>query len=180
MSIDSALQNFVSEYVDCHQRNQHPLVIQFDENWPSKCYQQKGEQDEWIPWLPVKQTSDRHFEHFEKALEIKMDEQLKDYYTCFWSDNLNAQTPRGNLQLLMPWNDDDFERLQQNLVAHVLMKRRLGQEDTLFFAITDEDDFIVSVHNETGRVMLEQIGLEPQETLANSLIEFIQQLTPRL
>ncbi|GAC13338.1 SecY-interacting protein [Aliiglaciecola lipolytica] len=180
MSIVSALQSFVSEYVDYYQNNQQPLVIQYDKNWPSPCYQQNGEQDEWVNWRPILQTAPASFEHFEQALDLKMDEQLKQYYTCFWSDNLNANTERGNLQLLMPWNEEDFERLQKNLVAHVLMKRRLGQEETLFFAITDEDDFIVSVHNQSGKVMLEQVGLEPKETLAESLEEFIQQLSPRI
>ncbi|TRY30789.1 SecY-interacting protein [Aliiglaciecola sp. M165] len=180
MEIDSALERFVSEYVKVHQEQQIPLVNQFDSAWVSPCSEYQGEQDEWVPWLPVKQNNECHFDDFENALDIKMNPELARFFTCYFSDNLNAHTKRGDLQLLMPWNKDDFERLQQNLIAHVLMKRRLGQDDTLFFAVTDEEDFIISVHNPTGNVVLEQVGLEPKEILAQSLTQFVSQLRPKL
>lgn len=180
MDIHSALQRFVSEYVSLYQSKQKPMVIQYDSNWPSPCYQSKGDNDEWVAWQPVRQDHVMSLTDFENALDIKMNPQLIEYFTCFWSDNLNAQTSRGNLQLLFPWNEQDFDRLLQNLVAHVMMKRRLKQKDTLFFAVTDEDDFIISVDNQSGKVMLEQVGMEPQEVLADSLLAFIEQLTPRL
>lgn len=180
MDIQLALQNFVADYVTLHETKQQPMLIQYDSNWPSPCYQSKAEQDEWVAWKPMPQLQAPSLNDFEQALDISMDKQLAAYFTSIYSDNLNATTPRGDLQLLLPWNQQDFEQLQQNLIAHVLMKRRLEQDDTLFFAVTDEDDFILSVHNATGKVMLEQVGLEPKEVLANSLLEFIQQLTPRL
>ena len=86
--------------------------------------------------------------------------------------------PGGNLQLLLPWNQDDMVRLQQNLVGHVLMKRRLDQPETLFFAVTDEEDFILSVDNQSGEVVLEQVGLLPQEVLAPDLASFLASLEP--
>ncbi|GAA0856880.1 SecY-interacting protein [Aliiglaciecola litoralis] len=180
MDIQSALQRFVSDYVSLYQTEQKPMVIQYDSNWPSPCYQSKAEDNEWVGWQPVLQQQPMSLSDFENALDITMDKQLAAYFSCYWSDNLNAKTARGNLQLLLPWNEQDFERLQQNLIAHVLMKRRLKQKETLFFAVTDEDDFIISVDNESGKVMLEQVGLEPQEELADSLLSFIQQLSPRL
>ncbi|MDC0601802.1 SecY-interacting protein [Aliiglaciecola sp.] len=180
MDIHSALQRFVSDYVNLHETEQQPMVIQFDPQWPSPCYQSFGEQNEWVNWKPVRQDQGLSLSDFENALEMKIDPQLADYFTSFWSDNLNAKTQRGSLQLLMPWNADDFERLQQNLIAHVLMKRRLDQKDTLFFAVTDEEDFIISVDNESGQVVLEQVGLEPQEVLADDLVSFLNQLEPSI
>ena len=59
------------------------------------------------------------------------------------------------------------------------MKRRLRQRDTLFFAVTDEDDFVLSVLNETGEVVLERVGKEPQEILATDLTSFLQSLKPQ-
>ncbi len=50
----------------------------------------------------------------------------------------------------------DFERLQQNLIGHILMKQKLKQAITLFFAVTDEDDIILSVNNNTGEVWAEK------------------------
>ena len=76
------------------------------------------------------------------------------------------------------WNDDDAERLQQNLIGHVLMKRQLKQPETLFFALTDEEDFIVSVDNASGQVVLEQVGKPAQQVLAQDLAEFLATLQP--
>lgn len=180
MDIHSALQRFVSDYVKLHETEQQPMVIQYDPQWPSPCHQSTGEKNEWVNWQPVPQNQGLSLSDFENALEMKIDPQLAEYFTSFWSDNLNAKTPRGDLQLLMPWNLDDFERLQQNLIAHVLMKRRLEQKDTLFFAVTDEEDFIISIDNESGQVVLEQVGLEPQEVLADDLFSFLNQLEPSL
>ena len=109
---------------------------------------------------------------------MKIHSDVISYYSAYWSDNLNAQTSKGNLQLLQPWNQDDFERLQQNLVGHILMKRRLKQPETLFIALTDEDDFILTVNNTSGEVMLEQVGLIPKEVVAPNLAAFIQSLQP--
>ena len=129
-------------------------------------------------WAPVQQGGVNNLSALEKGLDLKVNKQLEQYFTRYWSDNLNARTARGHLQLLLPWNQDDFVRLQENLIAHVMMKRRLRQPETLFFAVTDEEDFILSVLNDTGEVGLEQVGREPQEILAGSLAEFITQLSP--
>jgi SecY interacting protein Syd len=63
-------------------------------------------------------------------------------------------------------------------IAHVLMKRRLKQDDTLFFALTDEEDYILSVVLKTGAVMLEKVGKEPHREIAKNISEFIAQLKP--
>ena len=51
---------------------------------------------------------------------------------------------------------------------------------TLFFGLTDEEDFILTVVNESGEVALEQVGREPAKILAPSLAVFIEQLTPAI
>lgn len=178
MELHSALDGFIQRFIENHRTEEHSLVIQYDENWLSPCYQEQGQQDQWVKWLPVQREQHASLVDLEQALQIDIHPHLREYYTAYWSDNIDAKAEKGNLQLLFPWNQDDFIRLQQNLVGHVLMKRRLKQADTLFFAVTDEDDFILTVHNETGHVMLEQVGLEPQEILANSLAEFIDSLQP--
>ena len=82
--------------------------------------------------------------------------------------------------MLQVVNSEDFERLQQNLIGHLLMKQRLRQAPTLFFGLTDEEDFILTVVNESGEVALEQVGREPANILAPSLAVFIEQLTPAI
>jgi SecY interacting protein Syd len=118
------------------------------------------------------------FSGLEAGLEMNIHPDIIAYYGRYWSDNLNAQAEQGRLQLLQAWNEPDYERLQQNIVGHVLMKRRLKQAETIFFALTDEDDFVLSIDNATGEVMLEQVGLVPQETLAPNLASFLDTLHP--
>ena len=58
------------------------------------------------------------------------------------------------------------------------MKRRLKQRETIFFAVTDEEDTMLSVLNSTGEVYLEQTGVEVKTLLAPDLISFLRQLRP--
>jgi len=46
--------------------------------------------------------------------------------------------------------------------------------------LTDEEDFILTVVNESGEVALEQVGKEPSQILAPSLAAFLEQLTPTM
>jgi SecY interacting protein Syd len=174
--IQHELDNFVHAYCSYHQDSQQ---IEFDPDWPSVCYQQQGQRGDWVNWQPVKREIEGVFNNLECGLELVIDPQLKLYYSRYWSNNLNAESAKGQLQLLMPWNQDDFEQLQQNLAGHVLMKRRLKQQETLFFALTDEEDLILSVENKTGNVVLEQVGLPAKEVIAKDLADFIGSLQPR-
>lgn len=190
MKIETALDNFVSRYIDAHQLNNTPMVTEFDHDWVSPCLEinkleinnsnTPTEIGEQIYWQPTKQLGGIGLDDLAKALEIEINAELVTYFTRYWSDNLNASTQRGNLQLLLPWNQQDFEHLQQNLIGHVLMKRRLRQPDTFFIAVTDEEDFIISVDNASGNVMLEQVGVEPTDILATNLAEFLNMLTPEI
>jgi SecY interacting protein Syd len=70
--------------------------------------------------------------------------------------------------------------LQENIIGHILMKKRLKQENTIFFGVTNEDDMILSINNETGAVWVERVGCKAHKKLADSLNDFIRQLTPAL
>lgn len=179
MDVITSLHAFVQRYLDHHQHTQSPLTTEWDADWLSPC--QQGEPDETghIHWLPVARTDISDFRDTERALEIDFHPDIKAFFGAYWSENLAASAPRGELQLLMPWNADDFARLQQNLIGHVLMKKRLKQPITLFFAVTDDDDFILSLDNQTGQVMLERVGLPAKEVLAENLASFLDELTPR-
>lgn len=179
-SVVQSLDNFIRRFTDAHQQQGQPLITEWDKGWPSECEIGEPDSQGMISWQPVRRTEQADFTATERALEMSFHDDIKTFYCRYWSECLDASTARGGLQLLQAWNQDDFERLLQNMVGHVLMKRRLKQAPTLFFAATDDDDFIISLDNASGRVMLEQVGLEPQEVLAESLSEFLTQLEPRL
>tara|TARA_Y100000296_G_scaffold21942_1_gene25960 strand:+ start:2936 stop:3499 length:564 start_codon:yes stop_codon:yes gene_type:complete len=184
LSTTEALDNFVSEYVTPDNLERHRVA--YDSQWPSICYDLKDVENAesenikdgtLVLWAPKKQNVSLSFDNVSKAMGIELNEAFCDYFTRYFSNNLSARAPQGRCELLQVWNESDFERLQQNLIGHLLMKQRLNQRPTLFFGITDEDDFILSVINETGEVALEQVGKEPTKILASSLPEFLTQLS---
>jgi len=48
----------------------------------------------------------------------------------------------------------------------------------LFFAITDEEDIVLSIDIATGAVVVERVGKEPHKTVAVNLSEFINLISP--
>jgi SecY interacting protein Syd len=176
--VSQALDGFMQKYLLAAKSHTQMLLTEFDESWPSECLSSNNEEQGVVAWQPMKRQATVGFDDLSAALDMIIHPDLVSYYTSYWSNNLNAKTDQGNLQLLQAWNQDDFERLQQNLVGHVLMKRRLKQPETLFFALTDEDDFIITLGNDSGEVLLEQVGLLPREVLAPNLTTFIQSLQP--
>lgn len=176
--VSTALDDFVQRYLAAAKNHPHMSLVEYDQEWPSECYISSGIPDGQVPWQPIKRKETARLTDLQRALDMDIHPAVISYYTAYWSDNLNAKTSKGQLQLLQPWNQQDFERLQQNLVGHILMKRRLKQPETLFIGLTDEDDFILSVDNESGEVVLEQVGLVPKDVLAANLAEFIHSLLP--
>jgi SecY interacting protein Syd len=176
--VTAALDEFVQRYLIAAKKHPKMLVVEYDNDWPSDCYTTSGNTGDRVDWQPIMRAGIANFNDLETALEMNIHQDVISYYSAYWSDNLSAETNKGYLQLLQPWNQGDFERLQQNLVGHILMKRRLKQPETLFVALTDEDDFIITVDNTSGEVMLEQVGLLPKEVVAPNLALFIQSLQP--
>lgn len=165
--------SFVAEY-----QEHNNLSIEHDSDWPSPCEQgtdlTAGQQ---VAWQPVLQHPAGCFTDVAQGLEIEFNPQLAVFYGRYFSDNLTAYLPaRGPLTLLQAWSIDDLARMKKNLIAHVLMKRRLGQADTLFFAVTDEEDLNVVVDAASGQIMLEYVGQAPHELLADDLNAFVGQL----
>lgn len=179
------LDKFINTYIDLVGDDNRLILTEFDADWLSPCIQhsetelQSVEDGKQVTWRPTLQPASSHLSDLASALEIEIDPQLEALFCRYYSHDLPAQTERGELDILQAWNADDFERLQKNLISHVLMKRRLKQPETLFFATTDQEDFIISIDVATGNVVLEQVGKVPKEVLAQDLASFMLTLTPR-
>jgi SecY interacting protein Syd len=176
--LNTAFDDFVQRNEKAMLNNPEAAQIAFDSQWPSPCYRQEKKDGDWVAWKPILREVPGVFTGLEAGLEMIIHPDIIAYYGRYWSDNLNAKAEQGRLQFLQAWNEEDYQRLQQNIVGHILMKRRLKQAETLFFALTDEDDFILSIDNASGEVMLEQVGLVPQEILAPNLASFLETLQP--
>lgn len=169
-------QNYLTAYQE--KFNHLPLAEQ-DAQWPSPC-QVAIYNDEYITWQPCKVSEVLSFDNIETALEMPLHADVKSYYTAMYSESIATKCSEGRLELLLPWNGDDFQRLQENIIGHVLMKQKLKQAITIFFAVTDEEDHIISLNNASGEIWVERVGCEPHKKLAASLTEFLELLTPDL
>ena len=181
-TFESAFDRFVSSYIDRSNKENRGLITKYDADFPSPCFGSienisiKNGSD--VDWQPIRRPSPIDIDNTAQALNLEMHHDVHTLFSRYYSFDLNAATDRGQLTILQSINDDDFERLQKNLIAHVLMKRKLRQQETLFFALTDEDDFVLSLIPQTSEVVLEFIGKSHQETIASNLIEFFETLRP--
>lgn len=176
-SVESALDAFITRMLDLQPT---PPRMPYDEHWPSLCYQEDAVSGALVPWRPVRQTcpSDM-FERLEAALGVSIHPDLIAFYCRYWSDPLPALCEEGNLSLLQVWNEQDMERLRSNLIGHAIALQKQKRPLTLFFACTEPDgEYFLSIDNSSGEVLLEKPGQKPLRTIAGSMAEFIDSLTP--
>lgn len=179
--LSTSLTLFSETFIKVHQQKYQCLPkLEHDHEWRSPCEQGTVGNDGFIEWQPVGITDELTFTNIEAALELTLHASIKEYFTCFYSESIPAQCDEGYLELLFAWSEEDFARLQQNIIGHVLMKRKLKQTQTIFFAVTDDDNVIVSLDNQTGEVYAEKVGKNPHKKLADSLTDFINGLTVSL
>jgi SecY interacting protein Syd len=179
------LQQFSEQYIVDYKKVHSCLpTVEQDEEWPSPCEQLASDKNKVVEgevyWQPVviDKNEELSFENVESALDFSLHNDIKTYFTSFYSESLDARCEEGELSLLFAWNKNDFQRLQENLIGHILMKRRLKQQETVFFAVTDEEDMIISIDNSNGSVWVERVGCKPHKKLSDSLAQFISQLKP--
>ncbi|MDT0593684.1 SecY-interacting protein [Glaciecola petra] len=182
MSFREVFDRFIEEYKMLSNKDNQGLHTYYEPEWLSPCYPNTLEIDidegDEVTWSPFKRESSVNLSNLETALEIDIPQSLHDYFCRYFSHDINASAEYGGLTLIQAWNEADFDRLQKNLIAHVLMKRRLKQDDTLFIALTDEDSFVLSVLLKTGEVVLEEVGRAPTKIIAPDLKRFIQLIKP--
>ena len=192
------LWHFADSYIESYQKSHgHLPLAEQDPDWPSICQQglfmppesaakdnnqqevsQQETKEQQILWQPVSADNSLSFDNIESALELVLHPDIKTYFTAFHSDPLEAVCGEGRLSLLFSWNESDFHRLQENIIGHILMKQKLKQRITIFFGVTDEEDIILSLDNDTGAIWVERVGCEPHKKLADSMVEFVTGLTP--
>ncbi|MDP2716132.1 SecY-interacting protein [Rheinheimera sp.] len=177
MALATNYSQFIQQAIQWHQQHNLALSTLADPASPSPC-QVGAIVDNTVQWQPLLQQPAADFSNVEQALELKLHDDIKAFYQLYYGAGLAAVHPRGKLALLMVWNSEDIKRLQENIIGHILMKRRLKQRETVFFATTEDDAVLLSVLNSTGEVYLEHVGREVTEKLADNLADFLAQLTP--
>lgn len=161
-----------------HYKNKGLLpTTEYVDEWQAPCYVGEAEEG-FIAWQAVEQEPVTDFANVEQALNMRLHESVKTFFCTYWAGDLDAQFQGHSLTLLQVQLPDDVERLQQNLIGHVMMKQKLKQPITLFIGVGAEDDLILSINNETGSVGFEYVGKEQHELLASDLAYFLERVEP--
>jgi SecY interacting protein Syd len=177
LNLKEAVWQFGQAYIEGYQQQHNSLPIaDVDPESASPCQVALKENDK-TTWQVIKINESLNFKNINSALDVEINQDIEDYFGSMYADSIPAQTSDGKLSLLFAWDHNDFQRLQENIIGHIMMKQRLKQKITLFFAVTDEEDMIISLDNESGEIWVEQVGCEPHKKLANSMQEFLSSLS---
>ncbi|UCX04287.1 SecY-interacting protein [Shewanella glacialimarina] len=182
MSCSTALENFINKYLLAYQDALSELPRYYPMGEDSACIQGQFEQnsDHAVYFKPFKRKTSADFSNVEHALELSLHDDINQYYGQFYSAPLMFTSSWGEGELLQTWNQQDFEYLQQNMIGHLMMKKKLKQEPTWFIGVLGDGDQMLTVDNESGGVWIEIPGDRPKQRLADSLSAFIDQLSPRI
>ncbi|MBA2815518.1 SecY-interacting protein [Candidatus Pantoea persica] len=172
-----ALFEFTTRYCAAWQQHTgHAPASQALAGVPSPCMVATQRDEVW--WLPQPFSLPATLEAIKRALDIQLQADITAFYTTQFAGDMTARFVQRELSLLQVWSEEDFLRLQENLIGHLVMKRRLKQTPTLFIATTDLEQEIVSFCNLTGEIILEQPGSKKRETFAENIQIFLRNLQP--
>lgn len=143
---------------------------------PSPCALE--DRDQRVIWQPQPFSLPPTLDAVERAVDIQLQPPMTDFYTTQFAGDMQARFGENQLTLLQVWSEEDFLRLQENLIGHLVMQRRLKQSPTLFIATTDSEEEIISLSNLSGEVILEQPGRKQRVVLAENLEIFLKSLQP--
>ncbi len=175
----TALDRLMHRYVENCQNVTGSLPVQkYDPAWPSQCQVGEPTADGMVRWKPRERDSNADFTGLEHALEVEIHTDIKCFYGSYWSGTMEFKAAEGGVTLIQVWNEDDFDRLAENILGHAIAKQRIKAPLTIFIACTDEGELMLSVENDTGRVVLEEPGSEPIREISPSVAEFLERLDP--
>lgn len=149
----------------------------FEQDWISPC--QVGDvKDGKIEWKPVKREPSVDLSNIEQALEVQLHPSIVDFFCSAYADCIPCLFDGHPIDLIQVWNEEDFKLLQENMIAHFMMQKRLNKPASMFIASCSDEMQIISVLNETGQVQLETLGKGQEAVLAENLSEFLAMLEP--
>ncbi|WP_407331205.1 SecY-interacting protein [Enterovibrio sp. 27052020O] len=178
-SVTNALWSFSERFVDAW-NTQHGSLPQSDayHGLMSLCVVQ--ETDNMVIWQPVRRDELADFSNVEDGIGINLHEDIKAFYAGLYCGDMSATLNGQPLELIQVWNDEDLPRLQENMLGHLLMQKRLKQNPTVFIASTDDELDLVSICNVSGEVIKERIGTKERSVLAPDVVTFLGMLTPEV
>ncbi|QQX79057.1 SecY-interacting protein [Shewanella sp. KX20019] len=177
-ALDIFLNDYQQAYLD--KLGEHPRY--YAQQQPSECIlgDLDVETEDALQWKSVLREEPGVFENVEHALELSLHADLSAFYGTYFSAPLMFDSAWGTGELLQAWSQTDFEYLQQNIIGHLMMKKKLKQDPTWFIGVFDDEDKMITVNNTDGSVWIEIPGEIQSEKLADSLNGFIAELRARV
>lgn len=177
--VSDALRGFTQRYVDLWQQETGKApasegLLGLD----SSC--EVNRSDSEVFWLPQPFLPQSELANVERALDLQLRPEAHAFYTTQFAGDMQASYLNHTFTLVQVWSEEDFVRLQENLIGHLLTQKRLKLSPTIFLATTDSDLMLISLCNLTGEVALEEFGSKKRTILSSSLAEFLTILTPKL
>ncbi|EFY9794294.1 syd family protein [Shigella flexneri K-227] len=174
-----ALKDFTARYCDAwHEEHKSWPLSEELYGVPSPCIISTTE--DAVYWQPQPFTGEQNVNAVEHAFDIVIQSTIHTFYTTQLAGDMHAQFGDIKLTLLQTWSEDDFRRVQENLIGHLVTQKRLKLPPTLFIATLEEELEVISVCNLSGEVCKETLGTRKRTHLASNLAEFLNQLKPLL
>jgi len=131
-----------------------------------------------VAWKPVARDPQGDLAGVEKGIELRLHEDITVFYGAQFSGDMAARFQDLEFDLLQVFSEDDGQRLQENILGHLVTQRRLKLKPTVFIGAMEAEDKVISVCNLTGQVILETLGKDIREVLAADIETFLQLLQP--
>ncbi|AMG30025.1 SecY-interacting protein [Grimontia hollisae] len=178
-SVIHALWSFSARFVDAWDQK-HGSKPQSEGylGLASPCVVQ--ETDDVVIWQPVKRETLADFSNVEEGIGIRLHDDIKAFYAGQYCGDMTARFDGLALEIVQVWSDEDLPRLQENMLGHLLMQKRLKQNPTVFIASTQDELDVVSICNVSGEVIKERIGTQQRDVLAPDVESFLGQLVPEV
>lgn len=133
---------------------------------------------ETVEWQPQPFSTPASLDAVERALEIRLQPAAHAFYASQLAGDMPARFNHQPLTLLQPWSEEDFQRVQENLIGHLVMQKRLKLSPTIFLATLEDEMEVISLCNLSGEVVRERVGTRQRTVLAPTLAAFLQALEP--
>lgn len=175
-SPSQALQQFTQNYIDLWQQQAHHTAKSSElYGIPSPCI--VDTQDLAVFWQPIRPNT-HTLNIVEEVINLTIHPAAHQFYGTQYAGDMTAIHKTLPITLIQVWSEDDFSRLEQNIIAHLTMQKRLKRRPSIFIASTDDDTKLVAIDNQTGNVILENLIDYQNDILAEDLSTFLLNLKP--
>lgn len=145
---------------------------------PSPCI--ISSTDDAVFWQPQPFVGENNLNAVERAFDIVVQPAVHAFYTTQFAGDMHAQFADEKLTLLQTWSEDDFRRVQENLIGHLVTQSASSYH--LRFLLPHKIMSLTSFRCAICPVKCAKklLGTRKRTVLAASLAEFLTQLKPVL